>query len=183
MSYFDGLLKERSSPYEIDVELEVRKLFEKNTDYTFEFQKNDNKYEYDISVFKYYINGSDYKKKIIAYIEIEVSETWQTTYPDYWKTYSFLKRKVFKYSYENQCFSTELKENAENTIYIIFNKTLTDAICCDIITISKFNNQKSIVTGNERQDTFLREPLNSFFVVRGLNECFKKINEFIKLKQ
>lgn len=183
MSYFEKLLQERISPYEIDVELEVRKLLEKNTDYTFEFQKNDNKYEYDISVFKYYITGSDYTKKAIAYIEVEVSETWKTNYPEYWKTYSFLKRKVFKYSNEYQCFLTELKENAENTIYIIFNKTLTNAICCDMITISNFNNMRCIVTGNKRQDEFLREPLNSLFVIKGLNDCFKIINEFIKSKQ
>jgi hypothetical protein len=49
MTYFSDLLITRANPFEIDIELEVRKIFERETDYTFEFQKNENKYDYDIS--------------------------------------------------------------------------------------------------------------------------------------
>jgi hypothetical protein len=114
---------------------------------------------------------------------LEISENWKTDYPYYWKYYSFLKRKIYKYDYSNNQYTNELKENGEHTIYVIFNKTLNDAVCCDVSTIATFTESSVTVTHNLRQDTFLREPLTSNRVVKGLSNCIMKIKEFIKSKE
>lgn len=180
MGYLDKLLIERENPYAIDVELEIRKIFERETNYIYEFQKNENPYDYDITVFKYYINGANWWKKIIAYIELEVSEHWINDYPKYWKTYSFLKRKIYEW---DNGFSGEKKCNADKTIYIIFNKQLNDAICCDIETISKFQEEYINITGSERKDTFLRTSLDDPRITRGIRNCIERIKYFIKQKE
>lgn len=186
MGYLNELLIDRENPYAIDVELEIRKIFEWETDYTYEFQKNEDPYDYDISVFKYYINGADWKKKLIAYIELEVSESWKDEYPYWWKTYSFLKRKVYKWDYNDNNFTNELKDNVDKTIYIIFNKKLSDSCCSDIKTISTFKEEvlsNGGKTGDLRKDTYLREPLNTKRVIRGTKNCVERIKDFIKQKE
>jgi len=186
MGYLDKLLIDRTNPYAIDVELEIRKILEKGTDYTYEFQKNENHYDYDISVFKYYIDGANWEKKLIAYIELEVSESWENEFPYYWKTYSFLKRKVYKWDYGDNNFTNELKDNADKTIYIIFNKSLSDSYCSDIETISTFHEEilsNGGKTGDSRKDTYLREPLTSERVTKGIENCIEKIKFFIKNKE
>jgi len=186
MGYLDKLLIDRSNPYAIDVELEIRKIFEWETDCTFEFQKNEDPFDYDISVFKYYIRGANWQKKLIAYIELEVSESWENEYPTWWKTYSFLKRKIYKWDNDNMQFINELKENADKTVYIIFNKELTDACCSDLKTISTFNEvilPNGGKTGDLRKDTYLRESLVTNRVFRGIKSCIEMIKEFIKSKE
>jgi len=186
MGYLDKLLIDRINPYAIDVELEIRKIFEWETDYTFEFQKNEDPFDYDISVFKYYIKGADWEKKLIAYIELEVSESWKNEYPNWWNTYSFLKRKVYKWDNNNKTFINQLKDNADRTIYVIFNKELTDACCSDLKTISTFNEiilPNGGKTGDIRKDTYLREPLITDKVTRGIKQSIERIKEYIRSKE
>ena len=66
---FKDLLISRSNPFEINLELEIRKLFERNTDYRYEIRKNDDKFGYDLQIYRYFINGGDWVRKDIAYIE------------------------------------------------------------------------------------------------------------------
>ena len=181
MTYFEELLKDRKNPYEIDSELIVRKMLENNTNYTYEFQKN-GKYDYDIGVYKYYLQAGSYKKVNICYIEVELSEAWITGYPEFWHNYSFLRRKVNVFDYKNNQFTSKLKDNAEKTLYIIFNKTMTDSAAMPIKDIpgacySKFQN----VTGTNsiHDNTFYRTPLTSNNVTRGLESCFELIRKFI----
>lgn len=179
MDYFNKLLVSRKNTFEIDVELQVRKILESISDYHFEFQKNEDKYNYDISVFRYDISGAVYTKKCIAFVEIEVSETWKNKYPENWHTFSFLKRKVFNFDYDKKVFTKDLHENADKTIYIILNKSLTDAICCNVCKIATFKDAVNYQTGNLRNDTFLRTHVTDRSVIKGLDNCLKRIHEFV----
>lgn len=178
MTYFSELLKDRNNPYEIDLELSVRKIFEKNTDYTYEFQKNIDPYGYDISVFKYDINGADWAKRHICYVEVEISETWIDVYPKNWMKYSFLARKVYK-DIENSV----LKDEHKKTCYVIFNKTLTDSICQSIETISTFNLEYQEISGKKRNDYYLRTYIGNQIVCRGVKNSLNFIYKFIKDKE
>jgi len=182
MSYFDTLLTTRKNPFEIDVELEIRKILEKNTSYQFEFQKNEDKFSYDISVFYYFINGADWEKIKIGFIEVEVSERWQTEYPNYWKDYSFLKRKVYEWNFFDRYYTGELKSNTEHSIYVIFNKSLTDCICQDMKTVSTFTEKKRFLTGNTRQDSFLCTTLDDKRIIKGVDNCLVFIKLFFENK-
>lgn len=180
MNYFEQLLIDRKNPYEIDLELVIRKVLETNiTDYTFEFQKNDDPYSYDIKCYKYYIReGGDYNKELIAYVEVEISEHWKDEWPSYWKTYSFLARKVLEY--ENGKFiEDKLKEGAEKTIYLIFNKNCTDCFCCEIKIIKNFNFEHVPVTGNYYSDCFLRTSLYEKRVIRGVENSMRYIERYL----
>ena len=179
MDYFNKLLVSRKNTFEIDVELQVRKILESISDYHFEFQKNEDKYNYDISVFRYDISGAVYTKKCIAFVEIEVSETWKDKYPENWHTFSFLKRKVFNFDYDKKVFTKDLHENADKTIYIILNKSLTDAICCNVCKIATFKDAVNYQTGNLRNDTFLRTQVTDKSVIKCLDNCLKRIHSFI----
>ena len=89
--YFKGLCRDRESPYEIDLELQIKKLLSSNLDYAFELQKNDNPKGTDFIVSIYEkVKEENWTKRIIAYIEIEVSEHWKDKYPNNWKFHSFL---------------------------------------------------------------------------------------------
>jgi hypothetical protein len=178
MKYFDELLEDRENPYEINLELKIRKMLEEKTDYTFELQKNSDPYGYDLEVFKYYIDGADWQKKSICFIEIEISETWKNDYPSNWRWYSFLSRKILD-DYSN---GDNIKINAEKTIYIIFNKLLTDSICLDMMSISKFDLQHQKITGVERNDYYLRVPVNDKRVIRGLKNSMNYIWKYINKK-
>ena len=185
MDFFEELLPDRDNPYEIDLELQASRLIGKGLDHTLELQKNENKYKYDLSVFKYYQDGAEHEKKIIGFIEIEVSKKWNNEFPSNWKTYSFLRRKVSSYDfldpdYEfDEGFYNDIKENGDKTIYIIFNQSLTDAFCCDIVTISKFTKVHCEVVGIPYNDSFLRTDLQDPNVKRGLDECVDYINKFM----
>lgn len=182
MGYFDELLKDRNNPYEINLELWIRKLFENKTDYTFEFQKNEDKYGYDLSVYKYYLSGGDYEKILIAFIEIEVSENWENEYPQYWRDYSFLKRKVYKYDFYEDIFMNEVKDNSDKTIYIIFNKAITDSICRDMIFIKDLKSKERKLTNSNRNNWFLTTTKNDVNIIRGLNKCLNYSYKFIMEK-
>ena len=181
MKYFEDLLKDRKNPHEIDSELIIRKMLENNTNYSYEFQKN-GQYDYDIGVYKYYINAGNYEKVNICFIEVELSEAWKTNYPNFWHNYSFLRRKVNVFDRQTNRFTDELKPNAEKTLYIIFNKTMTDAAAIQIkdipsVCYSKFQNVTG--TGSIYDNTFWRTPLTSNHVTRGLENTFQLIRKFI----
>jgi hypothetical protein len=174
---FEELLVSRENPFEINVELEIRKIFEYNSDYTFEFQKNEDKYGYDLKVNKYYIDAADYTKETVAFVEIEVSETWKNEWPSFWKDYSFLARKIYEFDYNNDCFTSDLKHDADKTIYVIFNKSITDCICQSVINLSKL---KMIQRGFDgvRKNSFLTTSVNDAKIIRGINNMFNFCNNF-----
>lgn len=180
MKYLKQLLEDRDNTFEIDLELKIRKLLEHNVDYTFEIQKNNDKYDYDLKAFKYYIKGADYRKEPIAFIEVEISENWKDNYPSYWEDYSFLMRKVYKWDNKKQTFTKELKENASKTIYLIVNKNINDAICQKIPFIAKLEPVEREIGIDLRRRMCLRTSKDNPSIIRGFNNCMEFIYEFIK---
>lgn len=180
LDYFRRLLKDRKNPYQIDLELIIRKILEKNiSDYTFEFQKNDDPYGYDIESYKYYIwEGGKYHKELIAYIEVEISEKWKDEWLSYWKVYSFVARKILVFK-DGEFIKDKLKEGAEKTIYLIFNKSFTDCFCCEIKIIKNFEFKHVPLTGNYYNDCFLRIGLSDERVVRGIEDSMEYIERFL----
>lgn len=185
MSYFDDLLKDRNNPFEINLELKIRKLIENKTDYQFEIHRNDNQYEYDLEIFYYkLLNNGRFEKYNIAFIEIEISEHWVNEYPKYWKKYSFCKRKIFEFDKENYKFTNNLKKNAVKTIYIIFNKSLTDCIAQNILYISKnFDSEYEKLCEKEDKNWFMRTNKNNIErVIKGIDNFFIHLNKYLKRK-
>jgi hypothetical protein len=177
VNYFEGLLVDRKNPYEIDLELMVRKLLEKSTSYEYEIRKND-KYDYDLIVYKYFINGGEWESIPICFIEVEVSETWSHyEYPGHWKSDSFLARKVLiEYG---DGFTRDLKKNADKTAYVIFNKSFSNAIAQRMTVIADFKLEYNRVVGKGRNDHFLRIKKDNDVVKRGLKDVLNFLYKFI----
>lgn len=137
MSLDDGLEKQS---YEIKGELEIRKLLESNTDWDFEFRKNE-KYAYDLCIHQWNDEpaGPD-DNDVVGYIELErarkdKSKSWVTgDVPEGWHFYSFLERKIRSYDYERGCW-TGLQGDHDRTVYIKFNHALDNCFTAPITTI------------------------------------------------
>lgn len=179
----------RNGRYNITKELDVKRiLMEKLNDPSIELVKmNADKTGYDFKIYKTFIDGNDYNRKFIGYLEVEVSESWNTfKYPPNFKWHSFLARKVFVYDIKNETFrDKKLKENANRTIYLKTNSNMSNAICCDMITISKFYmkyDPSPITSSNPRNDTFLREYVGNenSKTIMGWENCTDFIKDFIK---
>ena len=181
MTYFKDFLKDRDNPYEIHLELHIRKLLEANTDIDILIDKNEDVYGYDLIVVCYYLHGATYIRKNICFIEIEISETWKNEYPVHWKTYSFLARKVFDYCYNEGYDNKVLKDNADKTLYLIFNKEINDAVAQTILNISKYKMVHHRITGDERNDYYLRVDKDNDGVIRGIDNVIEHTKKFINL--
>lgn len=182
MNNYFKTLTNKEDPYEINTELKVRKLLEQNSHYTYEYSKNDDKYGYDIEVIKYFLNNG-YRKETIGYIEVEVSYTWINDWPKYWKSYSFMKRKVYEYDGFNNVFIDRLKQNVNKTLYVVFNNQFTDCYCSSMSEISQFGTESNNKTQYNRTDQCLRTSLNDSRVIRGLDNCIKHINKVLENRE
>lgn len=183
---FDELLSSRESNYDITPELKARKILEHYLGDDIELQKNDDPYGYDLKVYRYNtLNGSN-EKNFVCYIEIEVSEGWIDDYPGYWKDYSFLRRKIDTWNPNIISFDNDIKENGDKTIYIIFNKNNTDAVCQSIEFIKENYFIKRRGISNKRRDSYytvnkydLRIINTPPIIYKGLDKCLKFISEYI----
>jgi len=164
--------------FDIPDELKIRKKLEQILNYTIELQKNDDKYGYDISCYRY--DTKTNKKCLIGYIELEVSDTWIDVYPDFWKYHSFLARKVFKFDWNKNEFTDELQDNYANTIYLIMNQSMTDMICQSIKNISKLNFRYCNVKDRYYNDCYLRIRKKNKKIICGEDNCSKFIQQFFE---
>lgn len=181
MDYFAELLKDRVNPYEIDSELMVRKWLEKHTDYHFEFCKNEDRYGFDIICNKYEINGGNWEKRQIGFIEVELSTKWdEFNYPSNWRNHSFLARKVYKF--ENGEFTSELKDGCDRMVYVIFNKPMTNCVACRPIDLVNANPTfaRASFTSRALKDWALRVPLDCKIVAKGQEEVSSLVDYFLK---
>ena len=177
--YFSELLKDRGNPFEIETELRIRKLFENKTGHEFEFRKNDDPFAWDIECFKYIQRGSEWERVFCCFVEVEVSEQWQNEYPAYWKTYSFLARKI--HPFVNGRFLTDqLREHAEKCFYIVCNKSITDCkmICLSDAMSGSFKQCGSLSSLGSYGSAFRRFPLNSELVYRGFENSVSAVLQF-----
>jgi len=179
-------IQNTENPYDISPELKIRKILEYSFDYTYEFRKNDNRYGYDIICYKYFIHDDGgFEKLPVVFIETEVSYNidWISDLQENWKWYSFLARKVLKFNSDNDCFTDELKENADKCVYLKFNRYFKDCFCCDMNTISKFDKIYWPGYTNENDGynhAFLRTSLDDKRVIRGIPESMEFIKNFIR---
>jgi len=179
MGYLETLLQDRVNCFEIDSELMIRKWLENTTDYHYEFQKNDDKYGYDIICNRYDINGGEWAKNSIGFIEVEMSENWVTSRPANWVTHSFLARKML--NFDGREFRMELRDGAEQMLYIIFNKSMTDCVAVAPVDLLKHNPRlvRLKQTSDPRKDFVVRVPLSCPIVASGTNAVAKKVESFI----
>lgn len=179
MGYLETLLQDRVNCFEIDSELMIRKWLENTTDYHYEFQKNDDKYGYDIICNRYDINGGEWSKNDLGFIEVELSQKWDDGYPANWKTYSFLARKLL--TFDNGQFTMTAKSGADKMLYVIFNRKMTDCIAAKPTELldagADLVNTK--LTGRNYTDFVLRVPLNCPVVARGREQVARRVELFL----
>lgn len=176
--YFETLCKDRKDPFEITSELQIRKMLEKQTSHRFEFRKNDNKYGPDIECYRYDIVGESWSRTRKVFVEVEVSERWVTSFPDTWKTASFLARKLLHFNGES--YVPELKSGCEDMFYLILNKSLTDGYMIhgpDAIK-GRIFEPRYMQTGDKRLDTYVRFNLSDPTYTRGIQKCVKRIIDY-----
>lgn len=170
--------------YNIKDELQIRKILETHTKYNYIFDKNTDKYGYDIKSYRYTISDNgDYYKDFLGFIEIERSLRWKTfDIPSNWHHISFLKRKIFQADKENRCFLTTPKFN-EKTFYLKFNRDLTNCFIQSMNYIIK-HGQESPRNGKNKKlswyyDNYLELDLDE--VIYGIVNCLKFIEEHFEL--
>lgn len=164
--------------YDIDTELKARKIIEKYSDYHYVFDKNEDKYGFDLIVFKYEINKGEFKKNKMGYIEIECATTWKTfKIPQNWYCVSFLKRKLYNYNFKEKVWGLP-KPNLYKTIYLKFNQPMTNCFCQNMIYIIR-NGQDS------RRNDDINSYNNSFIelekksVYWGVKNCVNYIVKYL----
>jgi hypothetical protein len=177
---------ERKNSYEVTIELKVRKMLEKHTNYLYEFRRTEDVYDTDITAIRYEIMESGWKSKPVGFIEVEETPNWiKGQYPSNWRTYSYLARKVLAYDKHSKVFVPELVKNADKTIYLKVARDLSDCHCSTVLDIANFYQSKWIdqregFGDGEYNRLCLRLPLDSFYVKRGVENCMKFILEFLK---
>lgn len=164
--------------FDIDDELKIRKRLEDMLNYDIELQKTGDKFSWDISCFRYNIKTN--KKTLLGFIELETSDTWIDKWPSFWKYHSFLMRKIFKFDWEKNKFTDELKDEWARTIYLITNKSFTDMFCQSIKIISTLNFKYCNIKDRYYNDCFLRIRRNNKKIICGVENCKYFIKRFFE---
>lgn len=176
----------RKTSYDVTAELKVRKVLEKHTGWNVEFTRNDDKYGFDINCFHYTISQS-WERDSAGFVEVEESSMWKDgIYPQRWRFYSYLKRKVFVFDFKNGLFVQSPVENSEKTIYLKVARDLSD---CHASLISDIFNHHEFKWTDSRpglgEDLYNREmlrfSLQSKYVCRGWAQCVGLIKETFKV--
>jgi len=160
--------------FDITPELIVSKIINDRSKIIYTNKNILDPYGYDLNCFNKINNV------FLGYIEVEKSKhNFLGKKDTKWK-HSFLARKVLIYDLINGFKDYKLKENADKTIYIKFNKNygLNDCICCSIESITYFNTDWEFKTDNDRQNLVFRTNQNNPNVAKGINNCIKYIDNF-----
>lgn len=164
--------------YEIKDELLIRKILEKNTSYNWVFDKNDNKYEYDLKAWRYELYEDGTHDKIFkGFIEVEVGTGWVNEWPKNYYCVSFLMRKIFNFDRNINEF-TNKKNDSDKTFYLKFNTSLNNCFCLlmsDIIQLGKPSNRNS--KNNIYKNSFFEVDKNN--VIWGIENCLTYINNIL----
>lgn len=186
MNEISEFVKNRKHAYEIESELKVRKWLESNTDYTFEFIRNDEQKGYDLGCWKYIQKGNSFEKHLICYVEVEESAQWENgNYPNHWWNYAYLQRKINPWDWDSSCFVDELKKNATRTMYLKAAIDFSDMHCSrmeDIYAHGKLADSKQ--GKSKRLSMTYRFPIRqkSKYVFVGKRRCLKAIKRFLKVQ-
>lgn len=174
-----------SDRYDIQRELEVRKLLEEETEWSFEFTKNE-KYAPDLQLHDWGEPPVDAgSRSLIGYVEIEVaskSSDWQRgRFPDHWNEASFLRRKIQDWDYDRQNWAG-LKPLARQTLYLKFNHQLDNCFMAPVERIYHDYDYRTTRRGaespNRKQDVYVLHPKNKT-VVWGVHDCVREIEGWL----
>ena len=160
--------------FDIKPEIIVSKIINEHSKEIYTEKNMLNPYDYDLHCF-------DKKKNFLGYIEVEVSNHKRLSGAN-WQ-HSFLARKVLKYDKDKGYVDWELRDNADKTIYIKFNKYfgLVDCICCSIESITYFDSDLEYKTGDERKDLVFRTHQDNPRVAKGIKKCIEYIERFFEV--
>jgi len=159
--------------FDIEPELIVSKIINERSEVIYTNKNTLDPYGYDLNCFNKINNN------FVGYVEVERSKhKILGRKGTNWK-HSFLMRKILVYN-ENQYHDQILKDNADKTIYIKFNKNygLDDCICCCIEDITFFDSEWQRKTGDVRKDLVFRTSQYNSKVAKGIDNCIIYIDKF-----
>jgi hypothetical protein len=169
--------------YEIQDELRMRKKLENQTDWQFEFRKND-KYDYDLEVTEWdeeAASGDDHQT--LGYVELERSRNDKSAswisgdIPDCWVFLSFLKRKVRRYNRRTESWGGP-KKNHDKTVYLKFSHRLDNCFAVPIESIHRDGTPTPRSDGS-RQNSYLKLDSDHPDVHHGISDCVEFIRSYM----
>ena len=165
----------KQNPYDKEKEYYVRKIIEKNTNPLLITEPNKDSFGYDTRILR--IDPKTNNRWTVGFVEIEISESWVNGWKEYWKFRRFVARKVVKW--ENGTFYfNQYKHGGINTLYLRWNKSLTDCYCCPIFTIMTFPHKNFKISGCYKHDVLFYVEKNNSKVVNGIKNCMKFIDKY-----
>jgi len=180
----EGLEKQS---YEIKDELQIRKVLEAQTDWQFEFTKND-KFAYDLKIRQWSDEPqSNEDRDVIGYVELERSradkdKSWITgDVPGGWYYLSFLQRKVRKFDYQTRRWCG-LKDGYDRTVYLKFNHALDNCFAAPIPAIHR-DGERTKRSDGTPENTYLALDQDHNEVRVGPAECVEFIEQYLSRKE
>jgi len=175
----DECLDDGDVDYGIKVELKIRKVLEEYTDWEFEFNKNGDKYEYDIKFYRWEDDGTgDLEKVHYGFVELERARKWRTgDIPDNWTYYSFLERKVRDYDRALGKW-TGPKQNYQRTVYLKFNQLLDNCFAAPVVKIYNLGDRTKRSDGSYN-NTYRKLGFDNDAVVTGIEDSVEFIDQFL----
>lgn len=167
--------------FEIQDELKVRKVLESNTDWAFEFTKND-RYAPDLELYQW-PDGADRPsdRQLHGYVEIERAQNWVTgAVPDGWPYASFLKRKVYDWDYTSQSW-LGLKDQYQRTLYLKFNHALDNCFVAPVEIIHR-DGYPTKASDGSRTGSFLKLRWDHPDVVTGIHSATEFVDDWLAKK-
>jgi len=173
--------------YEIQDELKIRKILERNTNWPFEFTKNGT-FGYDIQVTKWDNEAAgDNDNEVLGYVELERARkdkqhSWITgDVPSSWVFLSFLKRKVRQFDHRTQSWRG-IKDNYDRTVYLKFNHALDNCFAASIETIHA-DGKPTPYSDGSRTGSYLSLDMDHTKVRYGISECVSYVEEYMTRRE
>jgi len=173
--------------YDIEDEIRLRKELEKKTGELTEISKNPDQYGYDLVYYLWRRVDGEMKKIPYGFVELEQYEGdgWEgENLPENWTCYSFLKRKIYKYNWNDEKWLDDLKDNAERAVYLKVNSGFSDCFATSMSTIARngfpIENRGDI---SSYKQAFLGLSLSNPNIYRGWKEVISFIDQFMKTQQ
>ena len=165
-----------SQSYNIYNELKARKILEKYTDYHYTFEKNSDKYGFDLLVFRYTDIENNFRKNHLGYIEVECAVNWRNFhFPNNWYCVSFLKRKFYDFDFTKRVW-INYKKDVDKTIYLKFNHPMNNCFCKEMMYIIQYGKDSARNKKNDYFNSFIELDINQ--VCWGIDRCIYYITDF-----
>jgi len=184
MTGHDFAVPTDEASFNFEDELKIRKKIERHTSWNYEFDKNGDKYGYDLVVTGWDDTPTDPQdKQLLGFVELEraTANTWDYGKPpSSWNFFSFLTRKVREWNSDEKKWDG-IKENYDKTIYVRFNHAMTDCVAVPIEVIFRqgFETKKSQGTYNE---SFLALDRDNPNLSKGIISSIQQIDSYLQAR-